>query len=210
MNRQLLLLSVPPLVLGLLVPLASASDAASGAAKFQIEAASGGGDGTLGIAAARAMSQGYLVPDQARYERAKAQAAKRLSSGSTKGGPTLAAPATLLRWDGLTSPGHTPSDSTGAIGTTRFIETVNAKVGIYDRAGALVNSDSLSNFWQESGNNNFDPQIMWDAKTKRFYYAGDSVASATDNRLAYGFSKTASPNNATSDWCHYQVGYGSD
>jgi hypothetical protein len=31
----------------------------------------------------------------------------------------------------------------------------------------------------------------------------DSVFSATDNKLSFGFSRTSSPNNGTTDWCHY-------
>ncbi|MFL6182739.1 MAG: hypothetical protein ACJ73J_10575 [Actinomycetes bacterium] len=179
-------------------------------AGLQLAAASGGGDGTLGSAAARALDDGYLVPDEAEYAKAKAAAATRVSNPSRQTDALgTTAPTALLASKGLSQAGHTPSDSTGAIGTTRYIETINSKVGIYDRTGSLINSDSLSNFWAETGNNNFDPQVMWDATTERFYYSGDSVASSTDNRLAFGFSKSASPNNATTDWCHYQVGYGS-
>jgi hypothetical protein len=50
--------------------------------------------------------------------------------------------------------------------------------------------------------------MMWDPTTNRFYYAMFDVASSSDNRLAIGWSKTASPANATSDWCHYVIKYG--
>jgi hypothetical protein len=175
-----------------------------------LEVAAGGGDGTLGPAAARALRDGYLVPNQAAYEEAKMAAARSVGLPATYAPRSAAAPSAGVTWKGLSNAGVTPSDSTGAIGTTRYIETVNAKVGIYDRTETLITSASLDSFWHESGNNNFDPQVMWDARTKRFYYAGDSVASSLDNRLAFGFSKSASPNNATSDWCHYQLGYGGD
>jgi hypothetical protein len=87
---------------------------------------------------------------------------------------------------------------------------VNSKVGIYNTSLSLLNSDTLNNFWGESGADVFDPQIMWDATTNRFYYTGDVIFSSTDNRLAFGFSKTASPSNATTDWCHYDITYGTD
>jgi hypothetical protein len=170
--------------------------------------ATGGGDGTVGVAAARAMRRGYLVPDQAAYERAKAAVAGNVGLPPTQDAPSTAAPTAEVTWKGLTNPGLTPSDSTGAIGTTRYIETVNSKVGIFDRTGALITSASLDTFWEEASNSNFDPQVMWDARTNRFYYAGDSVASSADNRLAFGFSKSDSPSNASTDWCHYEVGYG--
>ena len=51
--------------------------------------------------------------------------------------------------------------------------------------------------------------MIWDPGTKRFYYAMDDVASATDNRLAFGFSKTQSPSTGgTADWCKYILNYG--
>ena len=54
----------------------------------------------------------------------------------------------------------------------------------------------------------FDPQIIWDPTTSRFYYVADDVISATDNRLAFGFSKTASPSSAA-DFCKYTLRFGS-
>jgi hypothetical protein len=38
----------------------------------------------------------------------------------------------------------------------------------------------------------------------------DSIFSAADNRLSFGFSKTQSPSNVTTDWCHYTLSYGAD
>jgi len=43
--------------------------------------------------------------------------------------------------------------------------------------------------------NSFDVQVIWDAMTNRFYYLMDSVFSSIDNRLSFGFNKTAHPNN---------------
>ena len=59
-----------------------------------------------------------------------------------------------------------------------------------------------------AGNATFHPQIIWDPQTRRFYYLMETVVSAADNRLAFGFSTTASPSSAA-DFCHFQVeGYG--
>jgi hypothetical protein len=207
-KRGLVVLCAVILPLGSVSPGAVAGARAGGSNGQHLEIATGGGDGTVGAAAARAMRQGYLVPDQAAYERAKTAAAGNLGLRTTQADPSAAAPTAAVTWKGLANPGRSPSDSTGAIGITRYIETVNSKVGIYDRTGALITSASLDTFWNEASNENFDPQVMWDARTDRFYYAGDSVASSVDNRLAFGFSKSDSPNNASSDWCHYEVGYG--
>jgi hypothetical protein len=53
-----------------------------------------------------------------------------------------------------------------------------------------------------------DVQMIWDSTTNRFYYVMLSVVSGTDNRLSFGFSKTSSPGNVTTDWCHYQISLG--
>jgi hypothetical protein len=50
----------------------------------------------------------------------------------------------------------------------------------------------------------FDVQVIWDPTTNRFYFAADAVVSASDNRLAFGFSKTASPTSAA-DFCSYNI-----
>ena len=49
-----------------------------------------------------------------------------------------------------------------------------------------------------------DPQMMWDAKTQRFYYAAVYYDSLffSDNGVALGFSKTATPTGAA-DFCQY-------
>src|SRR5204862_381220 len=53
----------------------------------------------------------------------------------------------------------------------------------------------------------FDVQVIWDPTTSRFYYAADDVVSSSDNRVAFGFSKTASP-SSSADFCNYTIGFG--
>jgi hypothetical protein len=104
----------------------------------------------------------------------------------------------------------TPSDSTGAIGTTRYVQLVNEKFAIYSRTSntplGTGTLNALTGF--APGISVFDPQIIWDPTTSRFYYAADAVLTDLDNRLAFGFSKTASPSGAA-DWCKYSILYGS-
>jgi hypothetical protein len=165
------------------------------------------------------MKQGYLVPDQQAYERAKAEA-QRLSGGGGK--TTYAAaqgsdPETFRSWEGIRDPRPAPSDSTGAIGPTRYIELINVRYAIYDRtSNRPIGTGTLNELAGEPpppppGENKgvavFDPQIIWDPTTRRFYYVADDVYSAIDNRLAFGFSKTASPSSAA-DFCKYVIKFG--
>src|SRR5262249_33911764 len=117
---------------------------------------------------------------------------------------------------GFNKPGQTdntgsPPDTTGAIGPTRYIQLVNSRAGIFNRTtGAIIGSGTLNQLAGiASSVNSFDPQIIWDPTTNRFYYIMDSRFNpASDNRLSFGFSKTPSPNNVTTDWCHYTLALG--
>jgi hypothetical protein len=173
-------------------------------------------DGTIGDAAAKAMRQGYLVANQAAYGRAKARANAKaaLVAGETRpvAGTSAAqlAPVAVRSWDGLKNPNAAPSDSTGSVGSSRFVELINSSFALYDKTNdAPINTGSL-NTLAGGGGSVFDPQIMWDPQTNRFYYAMVLVANSTTNLVATGFSKTASPNNGSTDFCHYTVNFGSD
>ena len=163
-----------------------------------------GDTGEITGAPARALRSGPLSVDPAAVAAAKAEApAVDRSPVPLSVSPT---PTILESAEGIHQEDVTPSDSTGAIGTTRYIEVVNSMVGIYDRNLNLIADDTLNTWWDTNGNS-FDPQVIWDPTTKRFYYAGD-VVFVNANLLAFGFSTTASPGNLTSDWCNYFVNYG--
>jgi hypothetical protein len=184
------------------------------AEQLRVEKPGGGDPGPLSPAQKRAI-QGYLVPDQEAYEQAKAEAAERTARFSPQGAPAVAQvgqpPQAFRSWQGLRDPRVGPSDSTGAIGPSRYIELVNVKYGIYNRAsntpidtGDLNELAGVAPFPRPFV---FDPQIIWDPTTSRFYYVADLVYSETDTRLAFGFSKTANPSSAA-DFCKYSIKFG--
>jgi len=138
------------------------------------------------------------------------QALGQASGGSSAAAGPLATISGGHNFAGQFVTTSSPPDTTGAIGTTRYIETVNTRFGIYNRStNALIGSGTLNQLaGQASTVNTFDPQIIWDAYTNRFYYVNDSIfTEGTDNRLSFGFSKTASPNGAA-DFCHYNLNFG--
>jgi hypothetical protein len=187
--------------------------ATAGAATHRLTSDVPAGDGTLGKAAAAAIERGYLVPDQTAYRGAKARANARAARGDAPDAALAPlAPVIIRGWSGIFDLNHAPSDSTSSVGSTRYIELVNSKFGIYNKTTNVPISTGTINALGgvSTATSTFDPQIMWDAQTGRFYYALDAVVSATDNRLAIGFSKTASPNNGTTDWCHYFVNFGAN
>jgi hypothetical protein len=168
--------------------------------------------GTVGTAARRAMRQGYLVPNQARYERQKTRAARHASAKDALTAPVngALAPVNNRAWAGINDTNSAPPDETSAVGTGRYIELVNSKFAIYNKtANAPISAGSINSMVGAAGTDSvFDVQIMWDATTNRFYYAADDVVSNTNNKIAFGFSKTATPSSAA-DWCKFAVSAGS-
>jgi hypothetical protein len=166
---------------------------------------------------------GYLPLHARDFGRAKAAAnaragleGARAAAPAATGGPVVTAfPNVSPSFDGVYQTGLTPPDTTGAIGPDRYIETLNTEYAIYSRSGSLLNSGSLSSLTGIPtgvfGYALSDPQVMWDAKTQRFYYSAvyyDSLL-LSDNGLAVGWSKTATPSSA-SDFCQYSIGFGTE
>ena len=142
-----------------------------------------------------------------------AQATRRRGGG---GAPTVSSYANVSpSFNGTFQSGATPPDATGAIGPDRYIEAVNTQYAIYTRAGSLLNSGSLSALTGIPtglfGYGLSDPQVMWDAKTHRFYYATVYYDSLffSENGIAVGWSTTATP-ASSNDFCKYVISFGSE
>jgi hypothetical protein len=185
-------------------------------------AATGGkGTGRMTTAGKLLRSQGYLVKDQAAYLKAKGAAAARAGRGHTaSAGPQIAptpTPQLLQSWDGATDGRVTPSDSTGAVGPTRYIELINDKFVISNRKKAALAAGELSTLAgalpPSQPTDMSDPQVMWDSGTNRFYYVIVSAAflngHGPDNYTFFGWSRTSSPNDGSSaSWCKYSFNDG--
>jgi hypothetical protein len=173
--------------------------------------------GTLALSrrATNAMRRAVLQPgplpkDADLLLAGKARAEARAGADATAVATSPAAPTPFASWAGIEDEGVTPSDATGAIGPTRYVELVNRRYGIYTRAGALLSTGTLNDLaGQPFGDSLFDVQVMWDPDTQRFYYAMDHVVGGTftDNRIAFGWSKDASP-TTSADWCKYTSDFG--
>jgi hypothetical protein len=161
-------------------------------------------------AARSKQSRGYLVRDAARLSQLKDLVRPSAPGGNGHGGGGggsscgTANSIVVVSCPGLNDNSVTPSDSTGAIGPTRYVELVNLKFGIYSRTGSAISSGSLASLTGDSGGNLSDPQVIWDTGTGRFYYV---VLDFSSNILLFGFSKSDTPAGA-SDFCKYGVDYG--
>jgi hypothetical protein len=169
--------------------------------------------GTLSVAARRAIHRGYLVPNQARYDRQKTRLTDRAAAREA-----LTAPARAIRapsivpgrsFEGINNPNVAPPDETSAVGLTRYVELVNTDFAIYNRtSNTPISTGSINSLTGAAATDSvFDVQVIWDPTTRRFYYAADDVVSSRDNRVAFGFSTTASPSGAA-DFCKYTIGFG--
>jgi hypothetical protein len=170
---------------------------------------------------AAGLPHGYLPLHAREYALVKAAANSKAGLAAARGqkpkpggggGATISNPPNVSpSFDGTYQTQVTPPDTTGAIGPDRYIEAINTRYAIYARAGSLVDTGSLSSLTGIPGGlfgySLSDPQMMWDAKTGRFYYAAiyyDLFLSA--NGIAVGWSKTAAPANA-GDFCQYVIDF---
>jgi hypothetical protein len=203
---RLRLLAVALPVLALAGPLAGNAAAQS----LSVSPAQPLAQGPLSSAQRHLLRQGYLVPNQPAYDHAKVRAARQAPGSAAARAAAFAprVPTANPSFAGLRDTNVGPPDTNGAVGKTRFIEDVNDKFAIYSKTSSTpISSGTLSALWGTGSATTTDPQMIWDPGTKRFYYAGLILVSSTDNRLTFGFSKTASPNTAA-DFCKYTISYG--
>jgi len=170
------------------------------------DAATPGGVSVRSVREGVADKSRYYQLKQAANARAAAQPSGRVSSRVASQASDTIAPTISTHTGGLVETNSSPSDSNSAIGTSRYIETVNGGVGIYDTGlhmikqsdvGALGAAETFSFFG--------DPEIIWDPATKKFYYVMMEQLVDSTWRLDIGYSKSASPNNADTDFCHYTL-----
>jgi len=97
----------------------------------------------------------------------------------------------------------TPPDSTGAVGPNNYVEFVNTTIRVYDRTlNQLSQLDMASFVAAPTGLNVSDPQIQWDPRAGRWFYA--AIAFATHNNyLVFGWSKTPDPSDLAGGWCRF-------
>ena len=149
---------------------------------------------------------------------ALAKAKQRAAATATATTTAPAAPATSAPspqagvFNGINSPGIsaadvgfccTPPDSTGAIGPNNYVEFVNTAIRVNDRTLKQLSQMDMASFVAApSGHNVSDPQIQWDARAGRWFFA--AIAFAThSNYLVFGWSKTPDPSDLAGGWCRF-------
>lgn len=198
---------------GALICVAALAGTASAAAASAATAGTRGspvpGPGTLTGHAAVVQYQrlhGYL-PDVSptRYAALKAKAATAAGQHAETVPTATTAPVAGPSANGQAETDIAPSDSTGAVGPSSYIEMINLRIGIYDRSLGLVTSATLGTLTGKPNLNLSDPQVFWDPATNRFYY---EVLNVVTDNIQWGFSKSSNPTTIPGGFCNYTADFG--
>jgi hypothetical protein len=133
-----------------------------------------------------------------------------VAAGTSSGGRLisragLAAAKSNVVVDGvrLRSLAPVPPDPTGAVSRRFYVENVNDRVAVYRRSDLhLVSELNLNRFWHLGAYPAQDPQIAWDAQSRRWYA---SAMFRAKNALVFGWSKTANPTDFGHGWCRFHT-----
>ncbi|NUQ70429.1 MAG: Ig-like domain repeat protein, partial [Chthonomonadales bacterium] len=108
--------------------------------------------------------------------------------------------------------GMIPPDTCGAIGPNHYIELINGSAAIYNRAGTRLSHVTLNAFMAMTyggvnypTNYAFDPRIVYDRRSSRFFAVALDAASGTNNHMILAVSRTSDP---TGVWDKYLIAVG--
>ena len=99
-----------------------------------------------------------------------------------------------------------PPDPTGAVSRDHFVQTVNTRIGVYDRRLDLVSDLGAHRFWRRPETVQMvDPQIAWDSAADRWYYAMLVNRPGGSNELMFAWSRTDDPSGLERGWCRLSI-----
>jgi hypothetical protein len=86
------------------------------------------------------------------------------------------------------SSGFFPPDTMGAVGPNHVVELINGRYAVYSKSGTLATSSSLDSFWSNAGVTpaggfTFDPRIVYDSGSGRFFATAVDNAGGANNLL---------------------------
>lgn len=98
-----------------------------------------------------------------------------------------------------------PPDPHMAVSPTHVFSTLNDNIYTFDKTGTLLVQLGLNAFWsgQALSGDTFDPKVLFDPSTGRFYFVTMADAERATSRLLIAVSDTGDPNGT---WRSYAVG----
>lgn len=115
-------------------------------------------------------------------------------------------PATSFQATTYTFSGYIPPDTDGAAGPNHLVTALNGIVQIQDRAGNLLQSKSLDNFWGASnigGSYSYDPTVLYDPYNNRWILTSCANPDSTHGRILLAVSQTGDPTGNWYLWTTY-------
>jgi hypothetical protein len=103
-----------------------------------------------------------------------------------------------------TSTSFIPPDTSGAVGPTRLMSTLNSNYVVQDRVdGKVLASVSMATFWASVGAEMpFDPRVLYDPYSGRWLVAAVSDPGLGSSAVLYGISDSSDP---AGGWHLYSV-----
>jgi len=111
-----------------------------------------------------------------------------------------------------------PPDTMGAVGPSHVAEIINTSFAVYNKTGTLQSRVSHDSFWDtafsqagNSGfapNNTFDPRILYDDNTDRWYAAAVDSSQSASSRVLVGVTTGNDP--SLSNWRAFEIDADSD
>lgn len=106
-----------------------------------------------------------------------------------------------------------PPDTDGAVGSNYIVELINGAYAVYTKSGAFVQSIGLDTFWANAGvtvsgsfPSTFDPRIVYDSVTQRWYASaldsGSGTGSSFVNNFLLAVSNSSDP---TGGWTGFKI-----
>lgn len=99
-----------------------------------------------------------------------------------------------------------PPDTMGAVGPDHVVEILNGRYAVYRKSdGVRVQTSTLSQFWTSAGQaptgSAFDPRILYDAASRRWFAVSVDNARAANNLLV----AVSSSDDPTEAWSAFKI-----
>ena len=113
--------------------------------------------------------------------------------------------------------GSIPPDTMGGIGPNDAVELINSTFGHYDKDGVLQTRTTLNAFWNTAFVNagtatvtssSFDPRIIYDANSSRWFASAVDGAGTASSRILVGVTTGSDPSPA--NWRGFTLGADAD
>lgn len=99
-----------------------------------------------------------------------------------------------------------PPDTMGAVGQNQIVELINGGYTVFDKTtGAVIQRSTLDQFWTNSGvtptNSSYDPRILYDSSSQRWFAAALDNANQANNFLV----AVSNSSDLTSGWKAFKI-----